>query len=373
MLQILDSTLREGEQTPGVTFSINEKIIIANYLDDFGIDIIEAGHPKVSKDIFKAVKEISNQGLNAEILAHCRALNEDIDIARSCDVNWVGIFFCVSDKRLEKQFEIDLESAIKRVTSAIEYAKSHGLKVRYTAEDAVRTDYNSLIKISKAAEEAGADRISIADTVGAMTPNKMFNLIKKLKKDLKTNLNIHCHNDLGLAAANSLAAYDAGATTIDVSINGLGERVGIASLSEICVAFHYVYNIKNKWKLEILPEISQFVSQASGISIPQNSPIIGENAFIHKAGLHVSAVINDPSFYEVIPAEIVGKKRDFVLDKMAGIHTIKQKLKNMNIKTDKYNISKLMDYVKSKEKGTISDYEIINLLNEKEVNDLVYQ
>jgi len=373
MLQILDSTLREGEQTPGVTFSINEKIKIAEYLDEFGINIIEAGHPRVSKDIFNAVKKISNQGYNAEILAHCRAIIEDIDIARSCDVDWVGIFFCVSNKRLEQQFRSNLEKAINLVTNAVEYAKSHGLKVRYTPEDAVRTDYNSLLKISRAAIQAGADRISIADTVGAMTPKRIYDLFKKLKLELDAELNVHCHNDLGLATANSLAAYEAGATTIDVSINGLGERVGIAPLSEICVALHCAYNVKNIWKLEMLPQITSYVSEASGISIPQNSPIVGKNAFSHNAGLHVAAVLNDPSFYEVIPAELVGKKRDFILDKMASTHTIKHKLKEMNMKIDENNIKKLMNYVKSKEKGAVTDYEIINLLNDSEINKIAYQ
>ena len=373
MIQILDSTLREGEQTPGVTFSIEEKIKIANFLDEFGIDIIEAGHPRVSKDIYSAVKQISNQGLNAEILGHCRAINEDIDVARECDVDWVGIFFCVSNKRLEQQFRYNIEKAINLVSNAVEYAKSHGIKVRYTPEDAVRTDYSSLLKISKAAVDAGADRISIADTVGAMTPKKMYNLIKKLKNDLKTDFNVHCHNDLGLATANSLAAYEAGASTIDVSINGLGERVGIAPLTEICVALHCAYNIKNKWKLEKLPEITEYIAKTTGVFIPQNSPIIGENAFTHNAGLHVAAVLNDPSFYEVVPAELIGKKRKFILDKMASIHTVKHKLKEMNIDTNNNNINRLMEYAKSKEKGTVSNYEIISLLNESEVNKIAYQ
>lgn len=373
MIQILDSTLREGEQTPGVTFTVEEKLKIANLLDEFGVDIIEAGHPRVSADIYRGVKEISSQGFRSEILAHCRAINEDIDIARSCDVDWVGIFFCVSNRRLEKQFRSNIDEAIELVSNAVEYAKSYGLKVRYTPEDAVRTDYSSLIKISRAAMRAGADRISIADTVGAMTPTKMYELFKKLKSDLNVKLNVHCHNDLGLATANSLAAYEAGATTIDVSVNGLGERVGITPLSELCVALHCGYNIQNKWKLEMLPQISDFVSQYSGLYIAHNTPIVGQNAFLHNAGLHVAAVLNDPSFYEVIPAELVGKKRGFILDKMASVHTIKEKLKQMKIHSDEKNVNKIMEYAKSKEKGTITDYEIINLLNYNEIVRMGYQ
>jgi len=315
VIEILDSTLREGEQTPGVTFSVEEKLIIANLLNEFGVDIIEAGHPRVSEDICRAVKEISNQGFSANILAHCRAIKEDVDIARLCDVDWVGIFFCVSNQRLEQQFRSNLDKALDLITSSIEYAKDHGLKVRYTLEDAVRTEYDSLIKVSKAAVEAGADRISIADTVGAITPSKMYNLILRLKSDVKAKFNVHCHNDLGLATANALAAYEAGVSIIDVSVNGLGERVGITPLSELCLALYSLYGVKNKWNLELIPKISQKVSEFSGLDISPTSPIVGENAFVHNAGLHVAAVLHNPVHYEVFPAEIIGRNRKFVLDK----------------------------------------------------------
>ena len=302
MIEILDTTLREGEQTPGVTFCVDEKLTIASLLDEFGVNIIEAGHPKVSDDVFRSVKLIANQGYKAEILAHCRAKKEDINAAISCDADWIGIFYCVSDRRLKEYFKSNLEKAIDQITNVIEYAKDHGLKVRYTPEDTTRTKYGSIIKASKAAIDAGADRISIADTVGAMTPIKMYNLVKNLKKDLNVKLNVHCHNDLGLATANSLAAFEAGAKLIDVTINGIGERVGITPLSEICLALNCFYQVKNNWKLEKLTEISRTISEFSGIKIPPNTPIVGENAFAHNAGLHVSAVLNNPNHYEIFPA-----------------------------------------------------------------------
>jgi len=373
MVEILDSTLREGEQTPGATFNVEEKLTIASLLDEFGVDVIEAGHPRVSEDIFRGVKKISNQGYKAEILAHCRAMKEDIDVARSCDVDWVGIFFCVSNRRLEQQFRSNLDKAITLVTGAIEYAKDQGLQVRYTPEDTVRTEYTSLIKVSKAAVEAGADRISIADTVGAMTPIRMYDFVKRMKSDLKVKLNVHCHNDLGHATANSLAAYEAGATMIDVSINGLGERVGITSLSELCLALHCLYGVKNNWKLELLPKLSLKVSEFSGMDISPNTPIVGKNAFLHNAGLHVAAVLNNPKHYEVFPAELVGRKRDFVLDKMAGIQTIKQKLEQAGLAICDNNITKIMHYVKSKEKGMVSDNEILEILNDNELQGPVFQ
>lgn len=372
-MEILDTTLREGEQTPGVTFSINEKIIIARLLDEFGVDIIEAGHPKVSADVFQAVKEISNLGLNAEILAHCRALKEDIDCALLCDVDWVGIFYSISDERMKTHLKTNLLKAKEKIVETIQYAKDHGLKVRYTPEDSVRTDYESLLFVCKETITAGANRISIADTVGAMSPSKMYELFLNLKKDLNIELNVHCHNDLGLAVANSLAAYEGGASLIDVTVNGLGERAGISGISEICIALDTIYKEKNKWNFEKIPEISNTVSRFSGINIPPNAPVVGENVFIHNAGLHVAAVLANPSFYEVFPAELIGRKRTFVLDKMASVHTIKQKLKQVGVPLCKKNISKAYNYAKLKEKGTISNDELLTLFIEEDPKNIIYQ
>jgi 2-isopropylmalate synthase len=373
MVEILDTTLREGEQTPGVTFSVEEKLTIANLLDYFGVNIIEAGHPIVSEDIYKTVKLISNQGFNADILAHCRAKKEDIDSAISCDVDWVGIFFCVSKKRLKQQFKLDLENATDQITNTIAYAKDHGLKVRYTPEDTTRTEYENLIKVSRAAIESGVDRISIADTVGAMTPINMYNFVKKIKSNLSVDLNVHCHNDLGLATANSLAAYEAGATLIDVTVNGIGERVGITSMSEICLALNCFYQIKHNWKLDKLTEISQTISKYSGQNIPPNMPIVGENAFLHKAGLHVSAVVNDPSHYELFPAELVGRKRNFILDKMSGIHTVRKKLEKLKLEANKDDLEKILNYAKQKRKGMVTENEILNFFTNHENENIMFQ
>jgi 2-isopropylmalate synthase len=356
-----------------VTFSVEEKLSISNLLDDFGVNIIEAGHPKVSDDVFRSVKLIANQGYKAEILAHCMAKKEDIDTAISCDVDWIGIFYCVSNRRLKEYFKSDLEKAIDLITNAIEYAKDHGLKVRYTPEDATRTDYDSLIKVSKAAIDVGADRISIADTVGTMTPIKMYDLIKKMKLDLNIKLNVHCHNDLGLATANSLAAFEAGATLIDVTVNGIGERVGITPLSEICLALNCIYQVKNDWKLEKLTQISKIVSEFSGINIPPNAPIVGENAFIHNAGLHVSAVLNNPNHYEIFPAELVGQKRNFVLDKMTSVKAVKQKLEELKLEADNEKVQKIINYAKLKEKGTVTNNEIYDIFTESQNINCMFQ
>jgi len=219
-----------------------------------------------------------------------------------------------------------------------------------------------VVRVSKAAIEAGADRISIADTVGAATPQKMYDLVSRLKSDLNVKLNVHCHNDLGLATANALAAYEAGVTMIDTSVNGLGERAGITSLAELCLALHCLYKVRRNWGLEWLPILSTVVSEFSGVRVSPNAPVVGENAFSHNAGLHAAAVIHDPKYYEVIPAELVRGKRNFVLDKMAGTQTIKQKMEQMNHVACDEDITRAIRYVKSKEKGTVSDTELMNSL-----------
>lgn len=373
MVEILDTTLREGEQTPHVTFTISEKLEIATLLDEFGVDIIEAGHPQVSKDICEAVKNIANQGYNSEILAHCRSLQEDIDLALSCDVDWVGIFFCVSNKRIEQHFRKNIENIQTQIAKTVEYAKDHGLKVRYTPEDTVRTEYPTLLQVSKAAIDAGADRISIADTVGAMTPLHMHHFIKKIQSDLDVPLHVHCHNDLGMATANALAAYEAGVRLIDVTVNGLGERVGITPLSELCIALYSLYHVDNHWKFELLLDIAQKVSEFSGLPIPTNTPVIGDHAFIHNAGLHVAAVLRNPEFYEIFPAELIGKKRTFILDKMASSQTIKQKLEEIGIEACDTHVNTILNHAKSKEKGIISDEEICHLLNLNQSENIMFQ
>jgi 2-isopropylmalate synthase len=274
---------------------------------------------------------------------------------------------------MKMHLKTNLSNATENVVETIQYAKDHGLKVRYTPEDSVRTDYDSLLFACQAAISSGVDRISIADTVGAMSPSNMYKFFLKLKNDLDVELNVHCHNDLGLAVANALAAYEGGASLVDVTVNGLGERAGISSISEICIAFDTIYKEKNNWNFEVITELSNIVSKFSGINVPPNAPIIGENVFVHNAGLHVAAVIANLSFYEVFPAELIGRKRTFVLDKMASVHTIKQKLKQVGVPLCDKNISKVYNYAKLKEKGTISNDELLTLFIDDDPKNIIYQ
>ncbi|MEM3595917.1 MAG: homocitrate synthase, partial [Candidatus Bathyarchaeia archaeon] len=356
---ILDTTLREGEQTPNVNFTIEEKLQIARKLDEIGVNMIEAGDPNVSRDVKEAIRRIAREGLRAEILAHCRALIPDVENAASCDVDRVAIFLGTSKTHLQHKLRRDEENAVELVTKAIEHAREQGLSVRFTAEDASRTDYKFLTRICKAAEDAGADRISIPDTVGIMTPDKVRELFQNLSKELRVELDTHCHNDLGMATANTLAALEGGATAAHVTINGLGERSGIAPLSEIAVALKVIYDVDTV-NLEELPAISLMVERFSGVVPAPNTPIIGENAFTHKAGIHVAGVLADPSTYEGFPPELIGRQREIVIDKYTGFHAVKSRLERLGVCLNDDQMAKIVQEIK--ERPTITKFRDADLI-----------
>lgn len=360
--EILDTTLREGEQTPGVYFRLEDKIKIARKLDEFGVDFIEAGHPRVSEEIRQAVEQITKLNLDANILAHSRAVEADVDMARQCDADWVGIFFSVRDKRLEEQFRKNIDQAVDLVTDVVAYAKAHGLKVRYTPEDTVRSPWENVVRVAKAAEAAGADRVSVADTVGIMTPTRMFEFFTKLRNEVKIPINVHCHNDLGMAVANSLTAYEAGAALIDVTINGLGERTGIADIGPVTTALTTQYGQNDRWELSLLPELSSMVEDACGMPVSPQYPIVGENAFRHNAGLHVAAVMMNPEHYESIPAGLVGRKRSVVVDRFAGIPTLEYKCRELGVTARPQELDRVLTRIKTEERAIVSDNDFLEML-----------
>ncbi|CAB49358.1 homocitrate synthase [Pyrococcus abyssi] len=341
---VLDSTLREGEQTPGVNYTPEQRLEIAIALDEVGVDFIEIGHPAVSEDVFRGMKLIAEQGLNVELLAHSRALIEDIDYVLKTGVDWVGIFFCLSEACLRKRFRITLDHALEKISRAIEYAKDHGLKVRFTPEDTTRTEWANLKRAIRLAKELKVDRISVADTTGSTHPLRFYTLVKKIV-NFGIPVNVHCHNDLGLALANAIMGIEAGATLVDATVNGLGERAGIVDLAQIITVLYYHYGIK-KYRLDLLYRVSNLVSEITGISPQPNYPIVGENAFTHKAGLHVSAVLKDPRFYEFLPAEVFGRERTIYVDRYAGKDTIRYYLEKFGIR-DHGIVTSLLRKVKS--------------------------
>jgi len=316
-IRVLDSTLREGEQHPGVTFTNKQRIQIAWMLDYFGVDQIEIS-PIVSRNHLETTKTIIKQGLKADIVAHVRALKQDVDVALKCDAAWTATYLGISDIHLKDKLRITRDEALERAVETVEYAKSHGLKMRFTVEDGSRAEPKFLIKICKAIEEAGVDRISIPDTVGIMRPIGMYNLVKTVREHIKTPLDVHCHNDIGFALANAFAGCDAGADQIHTTIDGIGERTGIPSLAETAVALTYLYKSPNDFRLDMLIDLSRLIEQYTSIRPYDSKPIVGTSAYKHKAGTHLAAILRNPAAYEPISPNVVGNRRRIVFGELAG-------------------------------------------------------
>lgn len=341
MVKILDTTLREGEQTPGLYFDSHIKRAIAEKLDQLGVDIIEAGHPAVSIDIKNVITQISSLGTKAKIGAHARSIKSDVDLALSCDVQFLGIFYCVSDERLAHK-DLNIQQAVFNIANSISYAKDKNpsLIIRYTPEDTVRSRWENVIMASAEAIRAGADIISIADTTGYMIPGTGRNLYDFIlrfrdelaKQDLFPQIAVHCHNDRGLALANAVDGYRAGADIIDASVLGLGERAGIVDMASLLAVLHTDFNHRCHWKLDLLPELYSMVSHYSGIPVPANFPIVGENAFTHCAGIHTQAALKNPVHYQSLSPEIFGRQTEIALDHMSGRSTIIYSLAKIGIK-----------------------------------------
>ncbi len=296
-VKIFDTTLRDGEQTPGVSLTPDQKLRTAVKLDELGVDVIEAGSAITSEGERQGIKNIVSEGLNAEICSFARAVKVDIDAAIECGVDSVHLVVPTSDLHIKHKLRKTREDVQRFAVESTEYAVDHGLTVELSAEDSTRTDFDFLKEIFSEGIDAGAHRICACDTVGMLTPERAYEFYGGLK-DLGVPVSVHCHNDFGLAVANSLAAVEAGAQQVHVTINGLGERAGNASLEELVMALATRYNIKTNIQTELLVDMSEFVSRITGIKMPPNKAIVGENAFAHEAGIHVHGVLQKAETYE---------------------------------------------------------------------------
>lgn len=345
-VKILDTTLRDGEQTPGVALSTDDKLKIAQALDELGVDIIEAGFPINSEGEGEAVRKIAGAGLGTEICALCRASKSDIDAAIGCDVDSVHIFLATSKAHLEKKLKISKEEAVEKAVTAVQYAKEHGLIAEFSCEDATRTELEFLHEVHSNIESVGVDRIDIPDTVGVMTPPAMMQFVSEIKKKTKVPLAVHCHDDFGMSVANSLAGVRGGAEEVHVTMNGLGERAGNAALEEVVMALQAFYGISTSVNTRKLAFVSRLVSQLTGIRLQPNKAIVGENAFSHEAGIHVHGILSESSTYEPMRPEIVGKERSIVMGKHSGAHAVESRLKEYGLSLDSDQIKELVKKVK---------------------------
>ncbi len=360
-VRIFDTTLRDGEQTPGASLTPEEKVEIARQLDKLGADTIEAGFPVASKGETQAVKMIVKEGLNAEICGLARSNKQDIDVGVDCGLDALHVFIATSDIHLQYKLKMDRETALRKAVESVEYAKSRGVTVEFSAEDACRSDMAYLKRVFKAVCDAGADRVDIPDTVGIMTPSRMYNFVKEVKAVVERPISVHCHNDFGMASANSLAAVEGGAVQAHVTVNGLGERAGNASLEEFVMALYSLYGKKTNIKTELIYETSRLVSRLTGVIVQPNKAIVGENAFGHESGIHTHGVINMPLTYEPLRPELVGRKRWFLAGKHAGTHGISNSLKEAGLQPTEEQLKEIVTRVKELgDKGkTVTDADLL--------------
>ena len=365
-VRIFDTTLRDGEQTPGISLSPDQKLAIARKLDALGVDAIEAGFPVISRGEFQAVRAIASDGLSCDVCGLARTNRRDIDAAADAGLDYVHAFIATSDIHLEHKLKMTRDEAVESAVEAIRYAKSRGLRVEFSAEDATRTDRGFLRHVFGQAARAGADRIDIPDTVGYSTPTYLADITRDAISATNLPVSVHCHNDFGLAVANALAGIGAGAQCAHVTINGVGERAGNTSLEELVMALQclshgeeYSTNIRTK----LLYDTSRFVSKLAGVQVQPNKAIVGENAFGHESGIHTHGVLSNPLTYEPISPELVGRKRWLQVGKHAGIHGMIAMLEEHGLSPDKGQAKKILDKVKElgDEGRQVTDMDLLSI------------
>jgi methanogen homocitrate synthase len=345
-IEICDVTLRDGEQTPGVVFAKEQKLAVASELDSMGIEVIEAGFPVVSANEKEIVKEIANQGFKARICCLSRAVKGDVDAALDCDVDIVSIFIAMSDLHLNYKYHRTFDEMLGCAKETIEYATDHGLKVRFAAEDSSRTPIDRLKRAFKEVEnEYKVQYVSLADTVGILNPTTTQYLVSEIYKSVNTSICIHCHDDLGMATANTLAAAEAGAKQLHTTVNGIGERAGNASLEEVMVALRVQYGIE-RYDTTKLTALSGMISEYSGITPQVNKAVVGQNAFTHESGIHVAAILEEPRTYELFLPEMVGGKRNLVVGKHTGTKALKGIINSIGLCLEREELCALIEKVK---------------------------
>ncbi|MDM7912030.1 MAG: homocitrate synthase family protein [Methanotrichaceae archaeon] len=372
-IEICDVTLRDGEQMPGVVFRPDEKLDIALRLDEIGVEVIEAGFPVVSKAEKNAVKEVCDLGLNAKISALSRSVKADVDAALDCGVDMISVFIATSELHLKYKLHMSCPEAIRCALDTVEYAKDHGLIVRFSAEDATRTDLETLKKLYKKAEERHADYISVADTVGIMNPRTTYYMISEIKKVVNIPICMHCHDDLGMALANTLAGAEAGAKQLHTTVNGIGERSGNTPLEELLVALRLHHGI-DRYDLTKLKDLSKLVESYSGVPVAKNKSVVGANALAHESGIHVAAVLEEPRTYELYSPEIVGAARHIIIGKHTGAKALKYITQRMGYSLKEKDLCALADRVKmcSEFKRPINCEELRKLIHNMENIEVIY-
>lgn len=364
---IVDTTLRDGEQTAGVVFSNEEKIQIASMLSSLGVDQLEVGIPTMGGDEKEAIKQIVKSNQSSSIMAWNRAVISDIEESIDCEVDAVAISISVSDIHINHKLKKSREWVLENMIKSVEFAKKNGLYVSVNGEDASRADREFLVTFIEEAKKAGADRFRYCDTVGVMEPFKINEDINYLYNKTNFDMEMHTHNDFGMATANAIAGIKGGANHVGVTVNGLGERAGNAALEEVLMALMFVCNYKGEIDTMMFREVSEYVSKASGRILPAWKAIVGDNMFAHESGIHADGAIKNPKNYEAFDPKIVGLERQIIIGKHSGRAGIVNKFKEYSINLNEKEAEDILRIVRAtsvKFKRSLFDKELVTIYKE---------
>jgi isopropylmalate/homocitrate/citramalate synthase len=358
-VMVYDTTLRDGEQMPGISFNRSQKLAIAKKLDELGVHQIEAGFPIVSKEEREIVKLVAKEGLNADVLALTRLKREEIDLAAECEVDMALVFIASSDIHIKYKLKHSCEELLDCVFDVLDHAKSYDMKINFSTEDSTRTELKRLFEFYSTAARAGVDRIGITDTVGCISPQALGYLVTKVKECYELPLAIHLHNDFGLALANALAGVEAGANAVAVTVGGIGERAGNVSLEQFAISMKVLYNYDMGLETGRIKELAEMVHKFAGVKIAPHQPLIGENVFSHESGMHIAAILRQPVTYECIPPSIVGQSRRLLMGKHTGGTFIKKRLAEKKLKASPQELDTILKEIKvlGEFKGKVTEDE----------------
>jgi 2-isopropylmalate synthase len=382
-IRIFDTTLRDGEQSPGASMNMAEKVEVARALAALGVDVIEAGFPIASQGDFEAVRAIATEVTGATVCGLARCNERDIDRAwealRFAQSPRIHVFLATSAIHREHKLKMTRAQVVERAVESVRRAKSACDDVEFSPEDAARTEIDFLCEVVTAAIEAGATTVNIPDTVGYAVPTQYAGVIRTLRARVpnidRAVISVHCHNDLGLAVANSLAACEVGARQVECTINGIGERAGNAALEEIVMALKTrsdYYGLTTGIKTERLFPVSRMVATITGMTVQRNKAIVGRNAFAHEAGIHQDGMLKEPSTYEIMRPEEVGvSKTDLVLGKHSGRHALRDRVVEMGYSLGEAQLDSLFDDFKAlaDKKKEVYDEDLAVLI-EKHIQDV---
>jgi homocitrate synthase NifV len=345
---INDSTLRDGEQAPGVSFTLQEKIAIALALEEAGVDEIEAGTPAMGDREISEIRAIGESLHRAESIAWCRMTRADVDRAKRTGLQRVNLSIPLSDIQMQAKLNVDRAGVLRRIHDVISYAVDCGLRVAMGGEDSSRADVEFLLVAAEAAVNAGAHRFRYADTLGHLEPFAAFEIISRLSHAIGLELEFHGHDDLGLATANTLAAIRGGATHASVCVLGLGERAGNAALEQVAAGLNRFHPAGSNVNLTKLPQLAELVSRAAQRPIPVGKAIVGANAFTHESGIHVGGLLKNPSTYEALSPQIFGRTREIVLGKHSGLASVTEALRSHGLIADRRSAQSVLEQVRQR-------------------------